>query len=66
MNDLVFILAILVHKEVISKTEAYAIKKCLSEGVLNNSLSQMIDKITKSLLSKDDSLDTVDAKDILK
>ena len=65
MNDLVFILAVLVYKKVITKKEANTIKKSLSEGVINGDLSQMIDKITKAFEDKAQDIETISAKDIL-
>lgn len=65
MSDIAFVLAILVHKNILSKSEAYTIKKSMSEGVINGDLSQMIDKIDKAFENKSQEIETISAKDIL-
>ena len=65
MNEVVFLLAILVHKEVITKREALVLQRSLSENIINGDLNQMITKVEKAFVTKEKELKTIDAKDLL-
>ena len=66
MNELVFILAILVYQGILTKEEAYKLRKAHAEGVINADMKQMIAKVEKAFVDKEAGLTTVDAKDLLK
>lgn len=66
MNELSFILAVLVYQGILSKDEAYKLQKAHSEGVINGDLKQMIAKVEKAFEAKEDLLEKVDASTLLK
>jgi hypothetical protein len=69
MNQLTFILAILVFKDVLSVNEAKSIKKAASQGTFTANLSEMISKVSDAV-TKDEheasNLNKINAKDLLK
>ena len=66
MNEITFVLAVLVNKEVITKKEALLLHKSMSQSVLNSDINQMIDKVEKAFIVDKISIQTIDANDIIK
>lgn len=67
MNELTFILAVLVTKEVLTITEAAAIHKASKESIISSNLGEMIAKVTKALEPSPDTgaIEKVDARSII-
>jgi len=65
MNEVAFILAILVSKDVLSLQEAVSLKKSLSQGVISSNLKDMIEKVDKATETKESEFETIHAQDIL-
>lgn len=65
MNEVAFILAILVSKDVLSLQEAVSLKKSLSQGVISSNLKDMIEKVNKAIEIKESEFETIHAQDIL-
>lgn len=66
MNEITFILAVLVNKDVITLQEAVKLKKSLTQNVISSNLKDMIEKVSKALEIKESDVETIDAQDILK
>lgn len=49
MNEVTYLLAILIHKDVLSLEEAKLLQKALRESVTNTNLKEMIEKVSKAL-----------------
>lgn len=64
MNELTYILAVLVKKDVLSVHEAGAIQKAAKESVISTNLGEMIAKVDKALTKKP-GIEKVDARDII-
>lgn len=66
MNEVTFLLAILIKKEIITEHEAIVLKRSLSENIINGDLHQMIAKVEKAFIKPTKDLETIDAKDLLR
>lgn len=66
MNELTFILAILIKQNVLTVQEAKALQKSSRENVTNASLSDMVTKVENALEVKEDQIKKIDATDLLK
>lgn len=66
MNELTFLIAILVRKDVLSVDEARSLIKSSKEGVLNGNLGEMIAKVDAALKPKDMTIQKLDAKEFMK
>lgn len=66
MNELTFVLAILIYQGILTKEEARKLLKAHSEGVINADLKQMVTKVEKALTSTEESLKKVDAATLIK
>lgn len=65
MNELTYVLAILVHKEVLTPLEARKVQKAAVEAVITSNLTEMVTKVDKALRQPDDGLEKISAKDFL-
>lgn len=65
MNEVTFMLAIMVNKDILSLQEAVALKKSLSQGTISSNLKDMIEKVDKATEIKDSEFETIHAEDIL-
>lgn len=65
MNELTYMLAILVNKEVLTPLEARKIQKASTEGVISSNLPEMMAKVAKALKQPEDTLEKISAKDFL-
>jgi hypothetical protein len=66
MNEITFVLAVLVNKEVITKQEAQKLHKSMTQNILNSNINEMISKVERALSVNEISLQTIDANDIIK
>lgn len=66
MNEFVYLLAILVSKEVLTEDEAKKYIKQSNTGILNSNLKEMMTKAKTALEVKEDSVEKIDAKDFFK
>lgn len=65
MNEVTFMLAILVNKDILSLQEAVSLKKSLSQGIISSNLKDMIEKVDKAVKIKESEFETIHAQDIL-
>lgn len=65
MNEVTFMLAILVNKDILSLQEAVSLKKSLSQGIISSNLKDMIEKVDKATEIKESEFETIHAQDIL-
>lgn len=65
MNEITFTLALLVHKEIITKAEARTLQRSLSQGIVNSNLTEMIAKVEKAFVKDELEIERVDAKTLL-
>lgn len=65
MNELTYILAILVRKDVLSVQEARQIQKASNEAVTSSNLGEMIAKVDRALKTKTPEIEKLDARDII-
>lgn len=65
MNELTYILAILVRKDVLTVQEAAALKKEGGENVITSNLGEMITKVDRALRKKASDVEKLDARDII-
>lgn len=66
MNEVTFVLAILVDKDILTLQEAAKLKKSLTQSTINSNLKNMIEKVDKALAIKEDEIETISAVDLLK
>lgn len=66
MNEITFVLAVLVNKEIITKQEAQRLHKSMTQNILNSNINEMIAKVERALSVNEISLQTIDANDIIK
>ena len=66
MNEVTFLLAVLIEKEILTVSEAKSLQKSLKESVTNANLGEMITKVDNALSDKDETVKKIDAKTILK
>ena len=66
MNGSVFIIALLLYKEVITKKEALKLQVAITTNITNTNLKDMLDQIAKLLDSKeeDTAFKRIDARDL--
>lgn len=64
-NDLTYLLAILVVKEVLTLSEAKVLQVESRKSVTTSSLAEMITKVTKALDSPEDAIKKIDAAQFL-
>lgn len=64
-NDLTYLLAVLVNKEVITLNEAKALQVESRKSVTNSSMGEMIAKVNKALTKADDPIKKIDASQFL-
>lgn len=65
MNEVTYLLAILIRKDILSLDEALKLKRALTQSVTNANLTQMIEKVDKALEVKQDAVETLDASKVL-
>lgn len=65
MNELTYMLAILVCKDVLSVDEAKSIQKASNEAVISSNLGEMITKVNSALRKKTIEVKKLDARDII-
>lgn len=63
MQEIIFLLAVLIKKEVITKEEGIKIKASISSGILTSNLGEMVGKINEALESSVD-IEKLDAADL--
>jgi hypothetical protein len=63
MQEIIFLLAVLIKKEVITKEEGIKIKGSISSGILTSNLGEMVGKINEALESSVD-IEKLDAADL--
>ena len=66
MNEITFVLAVLVNKEIITKQEAQKLHKSMTQNILNSNINEMIAKVEHALSVSEISIQTIDANDIIK
>ncbi len=66
MNELTFLIAVLVRKDVLTVVEASALLKASKEGVINGNVGEMVAKVDRALKRKTDDVEKVDAKEFMK
>jgi hypothetical protein len=66
MNEVTFVLAILVDKDILTLQEAAKLKKSLTQSTINSNLKNMIEKVDKALAIKEDEIETISAVYLLK
>lgn len=64
-NDLTYLLAVLVNKEIITLDEAKALQVESRKSVTNSSMGEMIAKVNKALTKADDPIKKIDAAQFL-
>lgn len=65
MNEVIFMLAILVNKKVLSLQEAVNIKKSLSQGIISSNLKDMVNKVDEAMQIIETDFEKIHAEDIL-
>lgn len=65
MNELTFLIAVLVRKDILSADEARSLIKTSKEGVINGNLGDMIAKVDVALKPKPLGIEKIDAKKFL-
>ena len=65
MNELTYILAVLVRSNVLTVVEARQIQKASVEGTVSSNLGEMITKVDKALHEDKDTITKVNARDVL-
>lgn len=65
MNELTYILAVLVRSNVLTVVEARQLQKASVEGTVSSNLGEMITKVDKALHKEEDALTKLNARDIL-
>ena len=63
--EVTYLLAILVQKDILSLDEAHKLRKSLRESVVNDNLTQMIEKVNKALETRESGIKVLDAKTVL-
>lgn len=66
MNEMSFLLAILIYQGILTKDEARKLQRAHSEGVISSNLEQMVIKVKKALEPSEDLLERVDATSLIK
>lgn len=66
MNELTFLLAVLVKKDVLTELEAKQLKKEAAQNILNSDLPAMLAKVDRAFKVEEKELQTIDASDIIK
>lgn len=65
MNELTYILAILVRSNMLTVVEARQLQKAFAEGTVTSNLGEMITKVDKALHVESSDLEKISAKDFL-
>jgi len=64
-NDLTYLLAVLVKKEILTLDEAKALQVESRKSITNSSLGEMVSKVDKALKKSDDPVKKIDASTFL-
>lgn len=65
MNELTFLLAVLINKNVITEHEAKLLKISLDKSVINGNLKEMTAKVEEAFKEVVPEITTIDAKNVL-
>lgn len=65
MNEITYLLAVLVVKDILSVDEAKKIQAEMTKGVISSDLGHMVTKVKTALENKESDVKKIDAKEFL-
>jgi hypothetical protein len=66
MNELTYLLAVLINKDILSVDEAKKLQNECRKGIVNSNIGEMVSKVERALKDKSEGLKKVSATDFFK